>query len=81
MERKKGVVVHGRPDQGWWFVRVGDTSSLETYFLHISNIRSGTSCLTGCAVEFEVGPITFGKTRPLALKADIIGGLTDLVAQ
>jgi hypothetical protein len=71
-ERKRGVVVHGRPEAGWWFVRVGEPGSLEVYFLHVSNIRSGSACVIGSVIEFEVGPLSRG-TKPLAVNADIVG--------
>jgi hypothetical protein len=77
-ERKVGTIVHGKPQSGWWFLRVGPETSLEVYFLHASNIRSGNSCEIGMFVEFEVSPVIRGK-KPLAINADILG--VEAVAQ
>jgi cold shock CspA family protein len=74
-ERKKGVLRSWKVDRGFGIVRVGPESSLERYFLHISNIRSGTATpAVGSHVAFEVGDTQAKREGdlPQAIKADII---------
>ena len=74
-ERKQGIVRTWNEKRGFGIVRVGPESSLEKYFLHVSNIRSGTgSPEPGLEIFFEVSseaPKRDGEL-PKAIKADII---------
>jgi hypothetical protein len=72
MNRKIGVVVFGKPDFGWWFVRVGPPSSLEVYFLHQRFIRKGSRCELGSQVEFEPGEPFKPGLKPTAQNAEIL---------
>lgn len=72
--RKTGIIRSWNDKRGFGVIRVGDASSLEKYFLHISGIRSGTATPTaGMSVEFEVRPIAVREDQlPQAYRADII---------
>jgi cold shock CspA family protein len=55
MERKSGVIRSWHESRGFGILRVGAESSLEKYFLHVSNIRTGTATpQVSWSVEFEV---------------------------
>jgi cold shock CspA family protein len=72
-QKKAGVIRSWNEPRGFGIVRVGPASSLEKYFLHVSQIRSGTaSPLPGMAVSFIVGtgPVKPGQLQQ-ALDADI----------
>jgi cold shock CspA family protein len=74
VERKSGIIRSWHQKRGFGIVRVGPESSLEKYFLHVSNIRTGTATPEiGWAVEFEVGtkPVPEGQL-PQAIRADIL---------
>ena len=74
-ERKQGIVRTWNEKRGFGIVRVGPESSLEKYFLHISNIRSGTgSPEPGLEIFFEVSSAAPKRDGdlPQAVKADII---------
>jgi cold shock CspA family protein len=71
--RKTGVIRSWTEARGFGIVRVGGPESLERYFLHVSNIRSGTAIpKPGMGVEFELSdkPAEEGKLRQ-AIRADI----------
>jgi cold shock CspA family protein len=73
MERKLGVIRSWHGARGFGIIRVGPESSLEKYFLHVSNIRTGTATPEiGMAVEFEVSdkPAKEGQLAQ-AIRADI----------
>jgi cold shock CspA family protein len=73
MSRKVGVV-RNFGNRGFGIIRVGPESSLERYFLHVANIRSGTATpVAGMMVEFDVSdkPAKEGQL-PQAIRADII---------
>jgi len=72
-EKKVGVLHHWNDGRGFGIVRVGDRSSLERYFLHVSKIKSGTATPErGMAVRFRVStkPPAEGQL-PQAVDADI----------
>jgi cold shock CspA family protein len=74
-ERKRGLLRSWNDAKGYGVIRVGPPSSLEKYWLHVSNIQSGTGAPTvGMEVEFEVGekPVNKVVTLMPAIKADII---------
>jgi cold shock CspA family protein len=74
MERKSGIIRSWQEKRGFGIIRVGPPSSLEKYFLHVSNIRTGTATPEiGWAVEFEMGskPVPDGQL-PQAVRADIV---------
>lgn len=54
-EKKVGVIRSWHESRGFGIVRVGPPTSLEKYFLHVSQILSGTAIpLPGMAVRFHV---------------------------
>lgn len=72
-EKKVGVLHHWNDARGFGIVRVGDRSSLERYFLHVSKIKSGTATPErGMVVRFRVStkPPAEGQL-PQAVDADI----------
>lgn len=80
-EKKVGVIRSWNESRGFGIVRVGPTSSLEKYFLHISQIRTGTaSPLAGMSVRFIASnvPVKPGQL-PQAFDAHIDIGSTPSV--
>jgi cold shock CspA family protein len=72
-KNKVGVVVSWNAQRAFGLIRVGDPSSLERYFLHVSKIRSGTATpKPGMRVSFEVSPKPVKEGQLLqAMNADI----------
>jgi cold shock CspA family protein len=71
--RKQGIIRSWNEARGFGVIRVGDETSLEKYFLHVSGIRSGTAIpKAGSCVEFEVSTreVSEGQLRQ-AIRADI----------
>jgi len=82
IQKKAGVIRSWNEARGFGIIRVGPPSSLEKYFLHVSQIRTGTaSPLAGMAVTFVVGsgPVKPGQL-PQALDADIDIGSIDVAS-
>jgi cold shock CspA family protein len=78
-ERKYGVIRSWNLDRGFGIVRVGPASSLERYFLHVSEIRTGTAEPTpGMTVEFYASPEPVKQGNlPKAIDANIdVGSIT-----
>ena len=74
MQRKIGVIRSWHEARGFGVIRVGNQSSLERYWLHVSKIRSGTACpVAGMEVEFDISPTPPKKDGDLsaAINADI----------
>jgi cold shock CspA family protein len=74
MQRKIGVIRSWHETRGFGIIRVGDRSSLERYWLHVSRIRSGTATpVPGMTVEFDVSTTAPKKDGDLwaAINADI----------
>jgi cold shock CspA family protein len=72
-EKKVGVIRSWNEPRGFGIVRIGPPSSLEKYFLHVSQIRTGTgSPVAGMTVYFEVSskPVREGDL-PAAVNADV----------
>ena len=72
-ERKTGIIRSWHEQRGFGIVRVGPPTSLEKYFLHVSNIRKGIATPSvGMVLTFEVSdtPVEEGKL-PRAVCADI----------
>ena len=70
--RKTGIIRSWHEQRGFGVIRVGPPTSLEKYFLHVSNIRRGSATPNvGSALTFEVSdtPVEEGKL-PRALRAD-----------
>jgi cold shock CspA family protein len=75
MSKKQGVVRCFYNDKGWGVIRVGDESSLERYFLHFSNIRSGTATPpagSDCFFEVDEKSVGIEGRLPKAIRVDII---------
>jgi cold shock CspA family protein len=72
-EKKIGVLRSWNEQRGFGIIRVGDQSSLEKYFLHVSQIRSGTATPSaGMTVCFDVSEKPAEKERlRKAINADI----------
>jgi cold shock CspA family protein len=73
IQRKIGVIRSWNEPRGFGIVRIGPPSSLEKYFLHVSQIRTGTGSPTvGMVVHFEVSikPVREGDL-PAAINADV----------
>jgi len=71
-ETKVGVVQHWNDARAFGIVRVGDRSSLERYFLHVSKIKSGTATpAPGMIVRFQIAPAAKAGQLPQAIDADI----------
>jgi cold shock CspA family protein len=74
VERKVGTL-RSWNERGFGIIRVGPPSSLERYFLHVNQIRSGTATpAAGSIVHFDVSdkPIRKEGDLPQAIRADII---------
>jgi hypothetical protein len=69
--RKIGNVIYNS-QKGWFLVRIGDETSLEVYFMHWRDIRSGLKCTVGSKVSFEAAPPRNPGQRSLAINCDII---------
>jgi hypothetical protein len=72
-DKKFGVIRSWHENRGFGIVRVGGPESLEKYFLHVSQIRSGTAMPeAGMTVRFKIGskPVKEGQL-PQAIDADI----------
>ena len=73
-QKKSGVLRSWNENRGFGIIRVGPPSSLERYFLHVSQIVSGTATpAVGSDVYFEISdkPIKKGDL-PQAISADIV---------
>jgi cold shock CspA family protein len=73
--KKQGVVRSFSKERGFGIIRVGGEDSLERYFLHFSNIRSGTAQPpVGSVCFFEVSdkPTKREGDLPQAIRVDII---------
>jgi hypothetical protein len=53
--RKQGVIRSWHEERGFGVI-VGTASSLDRYFLHISNVRGTVPPAIGLRVEFDPGP-------------------------
>jgi cold shock CspA family protein len=72
-EKKIGVLRSWNEERGFGIIRVGPPSSLEKYFLHVSQIRTGTATPSaGMTVHFDVSDkaVEPGRLRQ-AIDADI----------
>jgi cold shock CspA family protein len=72
-DKKVGVIRSWHENRGFGIVRIGGPESLEKYFLHVSQIRSGTAMPeTGMTVRFNISskPVKDGQL-PQAIDADI----------
>jgi hypothetical protein len=76
LKRKCGVIRSWQKDRGFGIIVVPNTSPLEKYFLHISNIFDGTDSPTvGQLAYFKVSdkPVTPGKfPLALAVRIDVV---------
>jgi len=73
-ERKQGVIRSWNESRCFDVIRVGPPSSLERYFLHVSQIRSGTAIPSVAAVvRFEINDSKPPEEYklPQAIRADI----------
>jgi cold shock CspA family protein len=72
-KEKIGIIRSWTESRGFGIIRIGGPESLEKYFLHISQIRSGTGLpKPGMIVRFEIGdlPVKEGQLPP-AVRAHI----------
>jgi hypothetical protein len=75
LDKKQGVIRTWKKDKGWGIIVVGGEASLERYFLHFCNIRSGSAQPpVGSVCYFEVSdkPVTREGDLPKAVRVDII---------
>jgi len=81
--RKKGVLKAWNEARGFGFISVTEGTRFLRFFLHTSQIRSGTqSPVIGQEIEFEVSDQLVEKGRqPQAIEADVILPETGLAAQ
>jgi cold shock CspA family protein len=74
-DRKVGVVRSWNQTRGFGILRVGPESSLELYFAHINQVRSGTATPSvGMEVYFQVDERSVGidGKLPKAIRIDFI---------
>jgi cold shock CspA family protein len=73
--KKQGVIRSFNKDKGFGIIRVGDETSLERYFLHFSNIRSGSAIPPiGSVCFFEVSDKPAKRDGDLqqAIRVDVV---------
>ena len=74
-EKKQGVVRSWNKEKGWGVLRVGDETSLERYFCHVNNIRSGSAIPpigSECFFEVSDKPVKREGDLQQAIKVDIV---------
>ena len=78
--RKQGVIRSWHEERGFGIV-VGSESSLDRYFLHISNVRGTVPPAIGLQVEFDPGPPRKQNDLPPALNVVVIESKTEVTPE
>jgi cold shock CspA family protein len=73
LEKKTGILRSWHDERGFGVIQVGPPLSQDRYFLHVSQIRTGTATPTvGMVVTFSVSPKPVKEGNlPAAIDADV----------